>query len=59
MTEEEITKQLTAFVEEWSGEERTARLFSQVEVEPDSSYLLGRADALKEILNIFEVWSRK
>ena len=56
MTEEEIGKQLTTFIEEWSSEERVARMFSDHEIGEDKWYLLGRADTLREIISIFEVW---
>ena len=59
MTEEEITKQLSAFINQWESEERTARMFSDHEMDEDKWYLLGRADALREILDIFEVWKSK
>jgi hypothetical protein len=59
MTEVEIEKQLTAFINEWSSEERVARMFSGHEVDADKWYLLGRADAIQEILDIFEVWKSK
>ena len=59
MTEIEIEKQLIAFINEWSSEERVARMFSDHEIESDKWYLLGRADAIREILDIFEVWKNK
>ena len=59
MTEEQIQKELSKFISMWESEEQVARMFSGHEFDEDKWYLLGRADAIKEILDLFKAWKNQ